>query len=101
MTGYLWEDNRSGSPASPEVHYQQKERVSPVAQTASHRRLAVATAILFILSWAFLMLAGDRIDWANCVTGFLWRSWLGLYVLPWWLTALRSRQLFSPRRLRP
>ena len=21
------------------------------------------------------MLAGDRIKWANCATGFLWRTW--------------------------
>lgn len=23
-------------------------------------------------------------------TAFLWRAWLALYILPWWLTALRS-----------
>jgi hypothetical protein len=28
-----------------------------------------------------VMLAGHRITWRNCVTGFLWRSWLGLYIL--------------------
>lgn len=39
---------------------------------------------------------GDRIAWANCVTGFLWRTWLGLYILPWWLTALRSRDAARP-----
>ena len=37
-----------------------------------------------------VMLAGDRITWVNCATGFLWRAWLALYMLPWWLTALRS-----------
>jgi hypothetical protein len=36
-----------------------------------------------------VMLAGDRITWANCATGFLWRTWLALYILPWWLAALR------------
>jgi len=35
----------------------------------------------------FVMLAGDRIRWANCATGFLWRAWLFLYILPWWLAA--------------
>ena len=25
-----------------------------------------------------VMLAGDRINWANCATGFLWRTWLFL-----------------------
>ena len=34
-----------------------------------------------------VMLAGDRIKWANCATGFLWRTWLFLYILPWWLAA--------------
>jgi len=34
-----------------------------------------------------VMLAGDRINWANCATGFLWRTWLLLYILPWWLVA--------------
>jgi hypothetical protein len=37
-----------------------------------------------------VMVAGDRISWVNCATGFLWRSWLALYILPWWLVALRS-----------
>jgi hypothetical protein len=38
-----------------------------------------------------VMVAGDRITWAQSATGFLWRSWLGLYMLPWWLVALRPR----------
>ena len=36
-----------------------------------------------------VIVAGDRIAWINCATGFLWRTWLGLYVLPWWLVAIR------------
>jgi hypothetical protein len=40
-----------------------------------------------------VILAGDRITWAHCATGFLWRTWLALYILPWWLAALRR----SPR----
>lgn len=43
----------------------------------------IAVAVLVIL-------AGDRITWVNCATGFLWRAWLALYMLPWWLTAVRS-----------
>ena len=38
-----------------------------------------------------VMVAGDRIKWANCATGFLWRTWLFLYVLPWWLAATGCR----------
>jgi hypothetical protein len=39
-----------------------------------------------------VMLAGDRIQWANCATGFLWRTWLFLYILPWWLAATGRRE---------
>jgi len=34
-----------------------------------------------------VILAGGRITGANCATGFLWRTWLFLYILPWWLDA--------------
>jgi hypothetical protein len=33
------------------------------------------------------MYAGDRIVWVNCATGFAWRIWLLLYMLPMWITA--------------
>jgi hypothetical protein len=36
-----------------------------------------------------VILAGDWITWTHCTTGFLWRIWLALYILPWWLSALR------------
>lgn len=35
------------------------------------------------------MCAGDRIVWVNCATGFAWRIWLLLYILPMWLIAFR------------
>jgi hypothetical protein len=38
-----------------------------------------------------VMVAGDRITWINCATGFLWRTWLALYILPWWLSALAKK----------
>ena len=40
-----------------------------------------------------VMLAGDRINWANCATGFLWRTWLLLCILPWWLAAARRTEI--------
>ena len=52
-----------------------------VYRTITHGLLLVA---------GLVMLAGDRIIWANCATGFLWRAWLGLYILPWWLVAVRN-----------
>ena len=42
-------------------------------------------AILVVV--VVVILAGDRITWANCATAFLWRTWLFLYILPWWLAA--------------
>src|SRR5215467_8330713 len=48
-----------------------------------YRRSLHATLFVGVL----VMLAGDRIKWAYCATGFLWRAWLFLYILPWWLVA--------------
>ena len=45
-----------------------------------------------------VMLAGDRIKWANCATGFLWRTWLFLYILPWWLGAAGRPRIADPMR---
>ena len=43
-----------------------------------------------------VMLAGNRIKWANCATGFLWRTWLFLYILPWWLAARGRPEIAGP-----
>ena len=45
-----------------------------------------------------VMVGGDRINWANCATGFLWRTWLFLYILPWWLAAARHAEIAAPMR---
>jgi hypothetical protein len=55
-----------------------------IYRTFTHAIIAVAVLV---------MLAGDRITWVNCATGFLWLAWLALYILPWWLTALRSDEV--------
>lgn len=44
-----------------------------IYRTFTHGIIAVAVLV---------MLAGDRITWVNCATGFLWRTWLALYILP-------------------
>ena len=51
-----------------------------------------------LLLGVVVMLAGDRIKWANCATGFLWRTWLLLYILPWWLAAVRRTEIADPMR---
>lgn len=65
------------------VERQAEDSTYRVYRSATHGIIAVAVLV---------MLAGDRIAWANCATGFLWRAWLGLYILPWWLAAMRSRE---------
>jgi hypothetical protein len=39
------------------------------------------------------LLFGDRIVWSQCLTGFAWRTWLLLYGLPEWLTALAAPEV--------
>jgi hypothetical protein len=58
----------------------------------SYRSLIHAILAVGVL----VMLAGDRINWANCATGFLWRTWLFLYILPWWLVAARRAEIADP-----
>ena len=59
------------------------------AEDASYRTYRVLNHGILALG-VVVMLFGDRIIWLNCVTGFLWRTWLLVYCLPWWLTAFRS-----------
>src|SRR5215471_9434861 len=59
-----------------------------------YRRSLHALLVVSVL----VMVAGDRIKWANCATGFLWRTWLFLYILPWWLAAARRAEIAAPMR---
>lgn len=65
-------------------------KVDRQAEDTTYRVHRTTTHALILVA-GLVMLAGDRIIWANCATGFLWRAWLGLYILPWWLVAMRSR----------
>jgi hypothetical protein len=56
-------------------------------QTAYRIYRSLIHAILVV--GVVIMVAGDRINWVKCATGFLWRTWLLLYILPWWLAAAR------------
>ena len=46
-----------------------------------YRTLLHALLVVGVL----VMVAGGHIKWGSCATGFLWRAWLALYILPWWL----------------
>ena len=74
------------------IQIQARAKVDRQAEDATYRVYRALTHGL-ILVGGLVMLAGDRITWANCATGFLWRAGLGLYILPWWLVAMRSREI--------
>src|SRR5262249_2123402 len=49
----------------------------------------VIHAVLVVLAVVFVV--GDRLAWVNCLTGFAWRYWLLLYILPSWIAlAIRN-----------
>ena len=63
-------------------------RVNRQAQDSSYRAYRVLIhGILAIIVVFFLL--GDRVTWSNCLTGLAWRTWLLLYSLPAWFTALQ------------
>ena len=64
-------------------------RVNKGVEEAAYRAYRILTHGIMAVG-VLVIVAGDRITWPNCATGFLWRTWLGLYILPWWLAALRS-----------
>ena len=72
-------------------------RVTKPAEEASYRAYRVLTHGIFALLLAFF-LAGDRIIWSNCLTGFAWRAWLLLYCLPAWFTVFREAEESRPEQ---
>ena len=74
------------------VDKQAEQTTYQIYRSLMHAILAVGVLV---------MVGGDRINWANCATGFLWRTWLFLYILPWWLAAGTPRRNYRPRRGAP
>jgi hypothetical protein len=63
-----------------------RDRVNTEVKRITYRVYRVLiNGILILLATFFL--AGDRIIWPQCLTGFAWRYWLLLYALPWWIAA--------------
>jgi hypothetical protein len=60
-------------------------KVTKQAEDASYRAYRILTHGIFVMLVVFF-LAGDRVVWPNCLTGFAWRTWLLLYSLPAWFT---------------
>jgi hypothetical protein len=66
-----------------------RSRVNQQAEQASYRayRILLHGVLLMLL---LFFVAGDRIKWTQCLTGFTWRAWLLFYILPWWFAAFRT-----------
>jgi hypothetical protein len=64
--------------------------VNERAERASYHAYRLLTHGLLAMGVVY-MLFGDHIIIPNCLTGFAWRAWLLLYILPAWFTALGRR----------
>lgn len=69
-------------------------KVDQQARDSTYRAYRILLHGIFLLLVVFF-LAGDRIIWINCLTGFAWRAWLLAYCLPAWFTALAGGRSFS------
>ncbi len=69
-------------------------RVNQQAVDATYRAYRILLHGIFVLLVLFFV-AGDRIIWINCLTGFAWRAWLLAYCLPAWFTAFAGGRSFS------
>ena len=64
-------------------------KISREADDATYRAYRVLTHGIFVILVVFF-LAGERITWINCLTGFGWRAWLLSYALPSWFTLVKA-----------
>ena len=62
------------------------------AEAATYKAYRVLTHGILVFLVVFF-LAGNRVSWNNCLTGFAWRAWLLLYTLPAWFSAVLPRPL--------
>src|ERR1700752_4908895 len=58
-------------------------KISRQADDATYRAYRILTHEIFVMLVVFF-LAGERITWIDCLTGFGWRAWLLLYALLSW-----------------
>jgi hypothetical protein len=65
-------------------------KVNKRVEDASYRAYRLLLHGILALLVVFF-LAGDRIVWSNCLTGFGWRAWLLLYSLPAWFALLGAK----------
>jgi len=65
-------------------------KVNQQAVDATYRAYRILIHGILVLLVVFI-LAGDRITWIYCLTGFAWRAWLLAHCLPAWFTAFGLR----------
>ena len=64
-------------------------RVTKTVEGATYRAYRVLIHVIFALFVVFLLF-GDQIRWSNGLPGIAWRAWLLLYLLPEWLSVMRT-----------
>lgn len=70
--------------------------VSKQAKDASYHFYRILNHGILALRVVF-MLYGDRMIWANRITGFAWRTWLLVNCLPMWIAARSNPSSFRER----
>jgi hypothetical protein len=65
-------------------------RVTKWVEDVSYRAYRILIHGIFVLLIVFVFF-GNRVVWSQCLSGFAWRSWLLLYVLPAWIAAYRTQ----------
>jgi VIT1/CCC1 family predicted Fe2+/Mn2+ transporter len=71
-------------------------RVTTRAEEVSYRAYRILLHGLLAMLVLFFLF-GDRIVWSQCLTGYAWRAWLLLYILPAWFTIVDvSQRKFGP-----
>ena len=64
-------------------------RVTKPVEDATYRAYRVLIHGIFALFVVFLLF-GEQIRWSNGLPGIAWRAWLLLYLLPEWLSIMRT-----------
>ena len=64
-------------------------KISKQADDDTYSAYRILIHGIFVILVVFF-LAGERITWINCLTGFGWRAWLLLYAWPSWFTIVKA-----------
>lgn len=71
------------------LHARTRGKVTREAEDAAYRAYRVLAHVTIVLLVVFFLF-GDGIEWTILLVGLAWRTWLLLYTLPVWYTALRT-----------